>query len=104
MAKQWTVEQMGTRLKKYVRKLELKDDLPQSRQTIMDYAKLTGQLVDKSEQVQLSVEDQAMIARLVEERVQALLLARTKVPGSHVAANVEMSDNMQSVKLPESPK
>ena len=93
MAKQWTVEQMGTRLKGYVRKLEAKDDLPQSRQTVMDYAKLTGQLVDKSEQVQLSVEDQAVIARMVEERVAAILASKQRT-----------SDNMQSVKLPESPK
>ena len=78
MAKAWTVEQMGGKLKKYVRKLE-PDDPKGAAGVVMSYAELTGQLVRKSEVVQLTDEDQQMIQRLVDEKVK-LILAQQRQP------------------------
>jgi hypothetical protein len=49
MVKQLSIDQMGNKLKKYLRAFEKGENLQEARKTIMDYAELTGQLVRKSE-------------------------------------------------------
>lgn len=67
MAKHWTVEQMGNRLKRYTTKLEKVGDIPQARQTVMDYAELTGQLIRKAEIRQITDEDRMLLSSMIRE-------------------------------------
>ena len=74
MAKQWNIEQMSARLKRYVSKLEQADNLPQARQTIMDYAELTGQLIHKSE-TKITDADRDDLRGLLREAIAVLPVA-----------------------------
>ena len=59
------MEQLGRKLKKCLRETEKLKDWPQVRETIMDYAKLTGQLVEKREVKSISDEESSAIRSLV---------------------------------------
>src|SRR3990167_5682526 len=62
--------QLGNKLKKCLRASEKLKDWPQVRETVMDYAKLTGQLVEKHE-VKTDVGVSILVQRLLQEDRQA---------------------------------
>src|SRR3990167_2986562 len=59
--------QLGNKLKKCLRETEKLKDWPQVRETVMDYAKLTGQLVEKREIRTLTDEQSHAIRVLVRQ-------------------------------------
>ena len=59
--------QLGNKLKKCLRETEKLKDWPQVRETVMDYAKLTGQLVEKREVRTLTDEQSHAIRVLVRQ-------------------------------------
>ena len=59
------IEQLGGKLKKCLRETEKLKDWAQVRETVMDYAKLTGQLVEKREVKTVTPEQSSAILSLV---------------------------------------
>ena len=60
------LSQLGSKLKKCLRETEKLKDWPQVRETVMDYAKLTGQLVEKREVRSVGEEEQQVVRSLVD--------------------------------------
>jgi hypothetical protein len=59
--------QLGSKLKKCLRETEKLKDWSEVRATVMDYAKLTGQLIEKKEVKQVSDEEKDVMRRMVNE-------------------------------------
>ena len=62
---QLSIPALGSKLKKCLRETEKLKDWGQVRETVMDYAKLTGQLVEKREQVNIDGASSIAIRDLV---------------------------------------
>ena len=71
--------QLGSKLKKCLRETEKLKDWSQVRETVMDYAKLTGQLVEKREIKSIPVEDDSAIRLMVDAAMRLPSASRRMV-------------------------
>lgn len=67
------IEQLGSKLKKCLRETEKLKDWAQVRETVMDYAKLTGQLVEKREVRSVDAQSGHAISELVQRSMRPSL-------------------------------
>lgn len=103
MSKQWNVEQMGNRLKRYVKQLEVAGDIPQARDTIMDYARLTGQVVDRSEVKQITDADRSAIRHMVQQAMQNPQNMQEHSPTLTESTLCDISSSTNPASSPQAP-
>ena len=75
------IGQLGSKLKKCLRETEKLKDWGQVRETVMDYAKLTGQLVEKREQVNIDGASSSLIRDLVSRSMRSSTLPMGNTDG-----------------------
>ena len=61
------LDELGDKLKLCLHETEKAKDWPELRAVVMDYAKLTGQLVEKREQTNISVDESSAVREFVRQ-------------------------------------